>query len=462
MTVYVFTGPTLSIEEARTELDAVYLPPVSQGDVYRVGLLRPEAIGIVDGYFDRVPAVWHKEILWAMSQGIRVYGSASMGALRAAELAPFGMQGIGQIFEAYRDGVLEDDDEVAVIHGLPETGYRCLSVAMINIRRTLARAEAEGVVSPKTRAALEHLAKDLFYPERSYAWILRQAAVQGLPPAELHAFEDWLPRGAVDQKREDAVTMLRRMREQVGVGFEPPRVIYNLEHTIFWDDLMLLAGGVEGEVASKPSMLTSDAIFDELRLRGGPYLQAREQGLLRELALREAQHQGYRADPRAVEKKEAELRQTHGLHRPDDLDHWLEENHLSRDGLKRLIEEEAVLARVLAERNPTRGRIVDHLRVRGEYRELRARALDKQRRLEAAGLQSPTLEAVGMTRESLLQWYFGRVGPFFAPDPRHYTRTLGFEHVDGFLFAVLREFCYSSLKDGDTHQENDRSWEDMA
>src|SRR6185437_13385815 len=102
-------GPTLPLADARAELDAVYLPPVAQGDVYRVTRLQPDAIGIVDGYFDRVPAVWHKEILWAMSCGIPVFGSASMGALRAAELAAFGMEGVGAIFEAYRDGVIEAD-----------------------------------------------------------------------------------------------------------------------------------------------------------------------------------------------------------------------------------------------------------------------------------------------------------------------------------------------------------------
>ena len=212
MTVYIFTGPTLSLDEARAELNAIYLPPVSQGDVYRVGLFRPRAIGIIDGYFDRVPSVWHKEILWAMAQGIHVYGSASMGALRAAELAPFGMEGVGKIFEAYRDGVIEDDDEVAVIHGPAETGYRALSVAMVDIRRTLARAEAEGVVSPATRATLEQLAKRLFYPERSYMWILKQAAHQESPAAELQALSDWLPHGQVEQKRQDALAMLRRMR----------------------------------------------------------------------------------------------------------------------------------------------------------------------------------------------------------------------------------------------------------
>ena len=59
------------------------------------------AIGIVDGYFEGVLSVWHKEILWAMAEGIHVFGSASMGALRAAELHPFGMHGTGRIFEAF-------------------------------------------------------------------------------------------------------------------------------------------------------------------------------------------------------------------------------------------------------------------------------------------------------------------------------------------------------------------------
>jgi hypothetical protein len=185
MTVYVFVGPTLAPNEARAVLDAVYLPPAAQGDVYRVARERPRAIGIVDGYFERMPAVWHKEILWAMAQGVHVYGAASMGALRAAELAAFGMEGVGRIFEAYRDGALEDDDEVAVAHGPAEDGYRAQSEAMVNLRATLAAAEAAGVVAPTTRGDLEAIAKALFYPERVYAHILGRGAEHGLPPAEL-------------------------------------------------------------------------------------------------------------------------------------------------------------------------------------------------------------------------------------------------------------------------------------
>ena len=215
MSVYVFTGPTLSPEEARAEIDAIYLPPVSQGDVYRVSLKSPRAIGIIDGYFECVPAVWHKEILWAMTQGIHVYGSGSMGALRAVELAAFGMEGVGAIFEAYRDGTLEDDDEVAVAHGPAETRYRPLSVAMVNIRFTLSSAVKARVISSATRAKLERIGKDLFYPDRTYPRILEVAAKAEVPEAELRAFREWLPRGEVNQKRTDALAMLRSMRQRL-------------------------------------------------------------------------------------------------------------------------------------------------------------------------------------------------------------------------------------------------------
>ncbi len=90
-----------------------------------------------------------------MAQGIHVFGSASMGALRAAELAAFGMEGVGAIFEAYRDGALEDDDEVAVVHGPAESGYRALSVALVNIRHTLAAAEAQSVIGPASSSAMK-------------------------------------------------------------------------------------------------------------------------------------------------------------------------------------------------------------------------------------------------------------------------------------------------------------------
>jgi hypothetical protein len=232
---YVFAGPTISPAEVRAELEAVYLPPAAEGDVYRAALKRPQAIGIIDGYFQSVPTVRHKEILWAMSRGIHLFGSSSIGALRAAELAVFGMEGVGTIFELYRDGVLEDDDEVAIAHGPAETGFRAASEAMVNIRQTLQKAELIEIISTKSRTILEGIGKKLFYPDRNYELLLRFAADHGIPETELARFRKWLPEGRVNQKREDALTMLRLMRRRIAEGLDPKAVSYSFQDTVMWE-----------------------------------------------------------------------------------------------------------------------------------------------------------------------------------------------------------------------------------
>ena len=79
MTAVIFAGPSVRGLDLPSRSDLLFHPPAKQGDIFRATLTRPEAIGLIDGYFDGVPSVWHKEILWALSQGIRVFGSASMG-----------------------------------------------------------------------------------------------------------------------------------------------------------------------------------------------------------------------------------------------------------------------------------------------------------------------------------------------------------------------------------------------
>ena len=234
MRVCVFLGPTLPRAEAAQLLDATYLPPAAEGDVYRAALQRPQVIGIVDGYFHSRAAIRHKEILWAMKEGIHVFGAASMGALRAAELAAFGMEGVGEVFAQYRDGTLEDDDEVAIVHGREEAHFMAASDAMVNIRATLAKAEKAKVISSASRVALEKAAKERFFPHRSYRMLLAGASELSLPTAEIAAFAAWLPTGAVDQKRADARSMLSEIGRRIQDGLSPKSVVYHFENTEMW------------------------------------------------------------------------------------------------------------------------------------------------------------------------------------------------------------------------------------
>jgi hypothetical protein len=227
----VFVGPSLPPAFRPVDPAVEWRPPVKQGEVYEAALSYPAIIGVIDGYFEVTPSVWHKEILWAMTQGIHVYGSASMGALRAAELHPFGMKGVGRIFEAYRDGVLFDDDEIAVLHGPQELGYPAVTEAMVNIRATLEKAVAEGVLDGWLVALLTEIGKALFYKQRGWDAILRFANASGLPPMPLDDLAAWLPAGQIDQKRIDALEMIAAIRLHLAKGIAPLTVSYRFQDT---------------------------------------------------------------------------------------------------------------------------------------------------------------------------------------------------------------------------------------
>jgi hypothetical protein len=209
-------------------------PPVGQGDLYRAALDGPSAIGVIDGYFEVVPTVWHKEILWAMAQGIHVFGAASIGAIRAAELDIFGMRGIGKIYQDFRDGALQDDDEVAMLHGPAELGYPQVTEAMVNMSATFAAAVREGVLEGGLAAELTAIARSTSYKGRTYAAVLDAASREGRTSAALRRLADWLPDGRVEQKRMDAQAMLATIRAHLMTRTGPLVVAYRLANTVAW------------------------------------------------------------------------------------------------------------------------------------------------------------------------------------------------------------------------------------
>ena len=216
MNVYVFLGPTMSVDDARQILpDATYLPPAAQSDILSlVEQVHPDAILLIDGVFTQALSVWHKEILYALERGVAFYGASSMGALRAAETAAYGAIGVGRIFDGYVSGQLTDDDEVAVVHSTADMGHRLLSEAMVNIRASLAAARDTGVIDEAAHDQLVGLAKQRFYPERSYPQLLADAAAAGLDPSTLTALRAFLKTSAIDQKREDAIALLTLIRDR--------------------------------------------------------------------------------------------------------------------------------------------------------------------------------------------------------------------------------------------------------
>jgi hypothetical protein len=432
----VFLGPTLDIGSARAELDALYLPPVAQGDVYRAALSRPPAIGIVDGYFQQVPAVWHKEILWTLAQGIDVFGSASMGALRAAELEAFGMEGVGAIFEAYRDGILEDDDDVAVAHGRYDTDFHAVSEPMTNIRATLTAAVGAGVIEPPEAEVLERIGKAIHYPERVYPTILRRAADEGVGATSLDAFKRWLPAGRVDQKRQDAVAMLRAIGDRVANRTASIRKPFFFEQTEAWDRLRRSAGDATPTGGLTAHSLELDDVLDELRVSdSATFERARDSALTRVLALDQAHRQGIDANADALHDAILRFRRHHALLDPRDVELWMENNEVGREGFLALIEQDAMSASVAAALTQRiLAALPDELRRMGLFDTLVARARAKRRLLEAHGLWE--FPEDGMRRDG---------GALNDPEPA----SLG-TSVENLERAMAREHAYCRLAEAGT------------
>ena len=215
----IFVGPSLHGAEGHVPSGIGLRPPAAKGDVYRAVEEGADVIGLVDGYFEATAAVWHKEILHALSHGVRMYGAASIGALRAAECAAFGMTGIGAIYEAYANGELEDDSEVALLHAPRELGYAPLSEPLVNVRATLNHLlEIDFITEHQFRILIE-AAASIFYKERTWKVILAGAA---LSPEERAQINGLVRQFRIDQKRVDAVALMRSVEQEAGIRSKPP------------------------------------------------------------------------------------------------------------------------------------------------------------------------------------------------------------------------------------------------
>ncbi|MEX0351562.1 MAG: TfuA-like protein [Paracoccaceae bacterium] len=432
MSAVVFVGPTLAEEAVGKILRAEILPPVRQGDVYRVARENPPAIGIIDGYFDGVPSVWHKEILWAMEQGIPVFGSASMGALRAAELADFGMIGVGRIFEDYHAGVLQDDDEVAVLHSPAELGFQPLSEPMVSIRATVARALEVGVLTPDPAEAILRAGKALHYRDRDWPGVLAKLSGEH----DLAAFSGWLPEGKVDAKGEDATEMLRQMAAHLDDGAETAEASTRVERTLAWQGLTRRIDGETPKARSGPQ-----DILDELRLDPARFAELRERAMLGVLAQEDATRRGLRADREALMAQMDRHRSGARLTQRSDVLRWLEVNDLDETGYEEFLVHAALADEILSLRSD---RLVPHmlsaLRWTGDYAKIKARAEAKNAVLHGA----ETRDFSAQDRLRLLIWYFeDRLGQPVPEDLDGHALSLGLADREEFCRLVEREFLYS-------------------
>lgn len=179
-----------------------YLPPAARGDLAQAAATFRHVL-LIDGVFHHDLAVSPKEAYEA-AQRCRLSGAASMGALRAAECAPYGMTPVGVIAAWFRYGVIDGDDEVAVAVD-PRT-HSAWTVPLVNVRFLMRRAVAGRILSRWESEIIIEQARRVYYAERQWDDVLEIA------PSHIRtALNRLCQNDESDLKRLDARFSVRRL-----------------------------------------------------------------------------------------------------------------------------------------------------------------------------------------------------------------------------------------------------------
>jgi len=439
MSIVVFTGPTISQAQAANYLNATYLPPAQQGDVYLACLDAPQAIVIIDGYFERVPAIWHKEILYAMARGIHVYGCSSMGALRAAELDVFGMEGFGQVYHDFKQGKLEDDDEVALVHAPKELGHQGISEPMVNIRATLETAQQSGLLSELERHTLIDKLKLLWYPKRSYAQLLTQAALI-LDEQKLQQLTAHVKTASVNIKQRDAIALLNHLAKNIDFGsLAPKKVEYTFTPTDAWD---MLVRDIDSKQFNQKLSINFDDLINQLKLKA-QYVPLKEQALTRQSALREVKKHRALIPQQLKQQALIDLsKRQHCINENqvdfDKLGQWLDAQSMSLDDFDALVDKQAALGWIESIENNVEQEIVELLKLNGDFNHYQKKLNSRTNDLVKP---NATVESLGLTQTQLWQWFFDCYFNQGVPaDINAYAYFSGFNGLDEFKRSVLIEY----------------------
>jgi len=373
MRAVIFLGPSLPLEEARAVCgEAIYLPPAAQADLLSaIGRFKPDIIGLIDGVFLQDLSIWHKEILYALKQGITVLGASSMGALRAAETARYGTVGVGEIYRQYAEGALTDDDEVALVHGPAESGYLKVSEPMVNVRATFARAMEEGVIAAAALPWLLERAKAIHFSHRTWTAVFSACDGGPLNAEGIDRLRRFAALHYVDRKKLDAIELLRRVKAiAAGEAARPDPVPFEFNETIMFSALYHRDRTVECE----GTVLPLHEIAEHAALHHPDFAAINEAALDRALVEVLAGLTGIEIAAEALQEEAARFKAERGLVEDEAaFAAWLAANHLDESEFLALIERIArrrhlhlwFLSHKAMEKNSPA--LLDELRLRGDY-----------------------------------------------------------------------------------------------
>lgn len=428
--VLVFTGPSLDQETIREVLpEAIILPPARQGDVIsNLMEYEPTHVLLIEGTFHQSLSIWHKELAWSLLiPGVKgVYGAASMGALRAADLADYGMIGSGRIFDWYYEGVLSDESEVAAVYTEgPNQTLKSYTVPLVNVRGALLKAMEEQMMPPEE-------AEKIFADIKAIHWTERTERALAAFPLLLEVLK------IHDQKKIDALELLYTFRDLKPVeGYSPftEEALSLLFSAQFERDRMVFVG-------KRPVKLQDLEAFIMLHDQEYEEHSAAADNRILALLLGDIYRIGVTVEEIDDEWRRFSVRM--GLRSLAEHDQWMRDNHTNAKELARLMGDEVRLRKLrrslMTRSGPRRRtqRLLDFLKLTKRY-QYWCNAAARHEELIANGGGEEQLY-FGQTDVSLLlSEHAKRAGLTITLPLEDYVREAGFGTVRELMVALARD-----------------------
>jgi hypothetical protein len=451
MIATVFLGPSMSMSEARTILpNAIYRPPAEQGDlIAALNDNETDLVGLIDGTFHQTLSVWHSEVCYLLSRGVTVFGASSMGALRAVETENFGTVGVGTIFGWYRDGIIAGDDEVALIHGTEEQGFRPISLPLVNIRASLYEAISQGLLTSSHAHQVIGVARSLYYPARHVSTILERCQDLGFAADVAVAVERALTVDHVDLKQADAREMLTLMRNVLdGSAPRPPRVKFDFSRSGVFEALYNL----DRQVRVRDTGVSLQSIREHAALHCSDFEDVKRTALDRSIVSYFALLLGLRVTPEELEAERVEFLEQRGLDSRNALQDWLHTNGMSEADLSEYLAEEALCSRlrrwVATSRGMDRGcrAVMNEARMQGVFPHWANGAAEEQ---TIVGAYRDEPEYYGVRHEDprwLAALHNLHSTVRLSGDPRLWAEDAGFDDVMDLIEALRRSAIFYDVK----------------
>jgi hypothetical protein len=201
----IFAGISITVAEAEKLMpQARVLPPAHRGDIARAVKNGAREIYLLDGtmVYDYPPSP--SEVAEALTDGVRIIGASSLGALRAVELRAHPlMHGIGWVYESVLSGRLVGDDELTAridpISGLPSNLF------LANVLYGCLQLQAQGCLTRRQADAIVTGLRQVYFEDRTAALLLRLASVAGVS----QSIVELLMHQQFNVKRLDALACLK-------------------------------------------------------------------------------------------------------------------------------------------------------------------------------------------------------------------------------------------------------------